>query len=50
MLNRVYIRILRGVMYYLDAVALELVLLLKYSCEYPVTTALQGRLALPAIP
>ena len=24
--------------------------LLKYSCEYPVTTALQGRLALPAIP
>ena len=24
--------------------------MLKYSCEYPVTTALQGRLALPAIP
>jgi len=24
--------------------------LLKYSCEYPVTTALQGTLALPAIP
>jgi len=24
--------------------------MLKYSCEYPVTTALQGTLALPAIP
>ena len=24
--------------------------MLKYSCEYPVTTALQGRLALPAAP
>ena len=24
--------------------------LLKYSCEYPVTTALQGALALPAMP
>jgi len=27
-----------------------LIVLLKYSCEYPVTTALQGTLALPAIP
>ena len=26
------------------------VLLLKYSCEYPVMTALQGTLALPAVP
>jgi len=25
-------------------------IVLKYSCEYPVTTALQGRLALPATP
>jgi len=24
--------------------------MLKYSCKYPVTTALQGTLALPAIP
>jgi len=24
--------------------------MLEYSCEYPVTTALQGMLALPAIP
>ena len=34
----------------LDLLKKTVVVMLKYSCEYPVTVALHGRLALPATP